>query len=386
MGFYLVRSKKAPLHVNYDGRMTSWYVFEQHIIPEHYRLQSLSITLDQASHHNVTQSLVESAESLRTLDVRMAGEMFCMPATMMERVSQFAPNITVLRLHNITTNLSSLEFPALVKLTFGITAPTAQNPDAADLVKFLKRSPILEELDLRLPESFKADAPAGTVELTHLKSTVFNGFSALFKNSISVGVLPYLILPKQSITVDVQTKARAFSPDTSPLHSVIQLGGAVLHQQPITAAAIHIKDDSFGFFGHISICGEHDNWIGVNHIRVLNLGEGPLSRLCKWLDPLSLASLHGIQKLTLGLFAFPSDEEERCMGVLRTSFQKLGQIRVLDVYKVNLSLVTRLLQPSGGVVLFPLLEELKLHPYDPPELTRSVAHDKGKRDGVASGS
>jgi hypothetical protein len=54
------------------------------------------------------------------------------------------------------------------------------------------------------------------------------------------------------------------------------------------------------------------------------------------------------------------------MGVLRTSLQGLDQIRILNVYKVNLSLVVRLLQPSDGMILFLLLEELKLHPYDPP--------------------
>ena len=54
------------------------------------------------------------------------------------------------------------------------------------------------------------------------------------------------------------------------------------------------------------------------------------------------------------------------MEVLRTSFQGLDQVRILNVYKVNLSLVARLLQPSDRIILFPLLEELKLHPYDPP--------------------
>jgi hypothetical protein len=164
MGLHLPRSKKAPLHVNY-GRMTSRGVFEQRIIPERHRLRSLTISLGPASHQDVAQSLLESAESLRTLGVRTTDQMFSIPATTMEAISQFARHIMILRLHDITTSLSSLKFPALAKLTFLITTPTTRKPGAADLVKFLKQSPILEELNLRLPESFKADKPADTVAL-----------------------------------------------------------------------------------------------------------------------------------------------------------------------------------------------------------------------------
>ena len=221
---------------------------ERRIIPERHRLRSLTVSLGPASHQDVAQSLLESAGSLRTLDVRTTVQMFSIPATTMKAISQFARHITILRLRDITTSLSSLKFPALAKLTFLITTSTTRKPGAADLVKFLKQSPILEELNLCLPESFKADKPAGTVALTHLKSAVFNGCLAPEENSISVGVIPYLILPNQSITVDVQTGSRAFSSDTSSLRSVIQLGDAILPRQSITAAAIQIKDDFLGFF------------------------------------------------------------------------------------------------------------------------------------------
>jgi len=135
----------------------------------------------------------------------------------------------------------------------------------------------------------------------------------------------------------MQTRPRAFPSDTPTLLSVTQLGDAVLPRQWITAATIHIKDDPSGFFGHISICGERNNWVGLNHVRVLNIGKSPLSRLRSWLDPVCLAQLHRIQTLTLGLLKFTSDEVQ-----------------------------------SVGVLL--LLEELKPHPYDSPELTRSHAH------------
>ena len=300
---------------------------------------------------------------------------FPIPTVTMEKISQFAPNITALRLHNITTSLAYLKFPALVKLTFRVTRPGFQNPDAADLVKFLERSPNLEELDLRLPEGFKSDTPTGTVVLTHLKSAVFNG-SSTRGYTVDVDVLPYLVLPDQSITIDVQARPRAFSSYTKPLLSVIQLGVAVLPRQSITAAKIHIKDDPSGFFGHISICGERNNWIGLNHFRALNIGKCPLSRLRDWLDPVCLARFHGIQTLTLGLFKFASDEEQ-CVEVLRTFLRGVDQVRVLDIYRVEVSLVARMLEPSDTTVILPLLEELRLHPYDPPELTRSDAHDNG---------
>ena len=362
--------------------MTPHGAFEQHVIPELDRLLSLSIPLGSGPHQDVTRSLLGSAESLRTLDVWAVHQQLTFPVAVTEAISRFASNITVLRLHDITIGLSSLEFPTLTKLVFRVTTPAVKNPDPADLVEFLKHSPILEELDLRLSESFRGDATAGTVVLARLKSAVFNGSLAPESKTIDINVLPYLVLPKQSITVDVQTRARAFSSDTSPLPSVIRLGDTVFPRQSIGAAAIYIKDDPFGFFGHIGICGERDNWIGVNHARVLNLGKGSLSRLRSWLDPLNLAPLHGIQTLTLGLFEFASDEEQ-CAGVLRACLQALDQVRVLNVYKMNLSLVARLLQPSDSAILFPLLEELKLYPYDPPELTRSVAHDGGKWNALS---
>ena len=374
MKFYLARSKKAPLHVNY-GCMTPSYVFERYIVPERHRLRSFSIPLSDASKDEVTEYLSEPAESLRALDMWMVYRRFSIPAVMMETVSRFAPNITVLRLHDITTSLVLLKFPALVKLTFRVTRPDVKNPGAADLVNFLKHSPNLEELDLRLPESFKADTPTRTVALPHLKSAVFDG-SSTREYTLGVNVLPYLVLPGQSITIDVQTRPRAFSSDTPALLSVIQLGDAILPQQSITAATVHMKDDPSGFFGHAGVCGERNNWIGLNHVRALNIGKSPLSRLRGWLDPACLAQLHGIHTLTLGLFKFASDEEQ-CIGVLRTFLQGVDQVRVLNIYRMEVSLVARMLEPSDKTVILPLLEELKLHSYDPPELTRSDAHDKG---------
>jgi len=374
MKLYLSRSKKAPLHVNY-GWMTSCYVFKQWIVPERHRLRSLSIPLGDAFYGELLDSLSEPAESLRTLDMWMVRQQFFVPAVTMQTIVRFSPNITVLRLHDITTSLAFLKFPALVTLTFRVTRLGTSSPDAADLVKFLKHSPNLEELDLCLPESLKAVTPAGTVTLAHLKSAVFNG-SSIGGDVVGVSVLPYLVLPGQSITIDVQARPHAFSSDTPPLLSVIQLGSAVFPRQSITAATIHIKDDPSGFFGHIGICGERDNWIGLNRARVLNIGKCPLLRLRDWLDPACLAQLHGIQTLTLGLFKFASDEEQ-CVGVLRTFLQGLDQVRVLNIYRMEVSLVARVLEPSDKTVILPLLEELRLHPYDPPELTRSDAHDKG---------
>ena len=128
--------------------------------------------------------------------------------------------------------------------------------------------------------------------------------------------------------------------------------------------------------GHVGVCGERDNWIGLNRARVLNIGKCPLLRLRDWLDPACLAQLHGIQTLTLGLFKFASDEEQ-CTGVPRTFLQGLDQVRILNIYRMEVSLVTRVLKPSDKTAILPLLEELRLHPYDPPGLTRSDAHDNG---------
>ena len=77
----------------------------------------------------------------------MIRQPFSIAADKMGTISRFAPNLTVLKLHDITTDLSSLAFPALVKFTFRTTAPDIQTPDAADIVEFLKHSPLLENLD-----------------------------------------------------------------------------------------------------------------------------------------------------------------------------------------------------------------------------------------------
>ena len=87
-----------------------------------------------------------------------------------------------------------------------------------------------------------------------MKSAVFNEFLAPDK-SISVRVLPYLVLPRQSITVDINTRSSAFSSGMTPLLSVIHLGDAILSQQAVAAATIHIKDNAAGFFGTSAFAG-----------------------------------------------------------------------------------------------------------------------------------
>ena len=382
---YLPRSKESPLHVSY-GWTTQPDVFKRYVIPERHRLRSLSIPFKSYSEVGIPQSLVEPAESLRVLDMWMADSSISPSPTAMGAISRFAPNITVLTLHDILANLSSLEFPSLVKLVLRATTLSMDvwEPDSTtDLIEFLRHSPVLEELDLCLPDGLKANAPIGTVTLQHLKSAVFNG-SSTPSGSVEVKVLPYLKLPEKSLTVDVQTRARAFTSCTSPLLSVTQLGHSIFPHQSITAAAIHIKDDPNGFYGHIGIRGERDNWIGLNHVRILKLGKNPLARLRDWLDPANLGPIRGIQTLTLSLFEFTSHEEQS-IEVLRTFLRALDRVRVLNIYKTNVALVARILQPSDdGTVLFPLLEELNLHPYDPPELTRCVARDKGEWNDFAS--
>ena len=375
---YLARSKKSPLHVKY-GLMTPLGVFERHIIPEHDRLQSLSIPLSIGFPRAVSDSLVRPSKSLKTLDVWMTCTEFSVPTDTMRAISRFAPNITVLKLHIVTTKLSSLEFPALTKLTLCIVASDHPNPTVEDLVKFLEHSPLLETLDLRLPNHLVVSQSVGTFGLERLKSAVFGGHSSHENNYICITGLQHLILPKQPITVDVQTEVRTRPWDTSPLLSAIRLGDATFPRQSITEGVIHIKDSPNGFFGHVGICGEHDNRIGLNYIQPPDVREGLLWRFRSWFNPMGLAPLRGIQTLTLGFFEFASDKEQ-CIGVLRAFLRELDQVRVLKVYMMDVSLLVRILQPSGGVVLLPSLDELQLHSYNPPELNRCVAHEEGKRD------
>lgn len=322
----------------------------------------------------------------------MAHEEFSVPAGIMKAISRFAPNLTVLKLHEITTSLSSLEFPALIKLTFCLTVHVYPNLVASDLVNFLKHSPDLEILDLRLPDNFEASPSAGTVELLRLKSAVlngslfeqnksvlFNGRPSLMRNkSVRVNGLPCLVFPNRSITIDVQITTRPHPSDGPPLLPVIHLGDTIFPRQSITGAVFHFKDDPGGFFGHVGICGEHDNWIGLNYVQTPDLGEDFVYRFRTWFNPICSARLRGIQMLTLGLFEFGSDEEQ-CIEVLRTFLQELYQVRVLNVYGMGLSLLARILHPSNVVIPLPSLEELKLHTYNPPELTRCAAHGEGKR-------
>lgn len=381
MKLYLARSREAPLHVNL-GWTTSLDVFEQHILPERHRLRSLSIPFqsDSDSHQVVTQSLVGSAKSLNTLNMWMSDHPFIIPAATLEGISRFAPNITVLKLYNIFANLSSLKFPSMIKLTFRITRPDMSRSGTKDLIQFLGHSPNLEELDLHLPEGFGVGMPTDTVTLRHLKFAVFNGF-ATTNEPVRVEVLSILGLPKENLTVDVQTRARALPSYISLSLSAIRLMDTIFPQQSITAAAIHIKDDPNGFFGHISVCGERNNWVGLNHVRILNTGGSPFSRLGIWLDPVRLAPLRGIETLTLGLLKLPKSPAGAgwlSTEVLRTFLRGLDQVRVLNIYKMNVPLVARILRPSDCEVLLPSLEELRIHTYDPPELTRCVEHDKGR--------
>jgi len=88
-----------------------------------------------------------------------------------------------------------------------------------------------------------------------------------------------------------------------------------------------------------------------------------------WFDPLSPVPLHEIQMLTINLLELMSSEEQ-CADVFRAFLKAwLDQVRASNVHNVNASLVVWLLQSSDAMVLPPLLEELKLGPYGPPELT-----------------
>ena len=182
---------------------------------------------------------------------------------------------------------------------------------------------------------------------------------------------------KSAITVDVQMRNRARPPTILPLVSIARLRDTVFPQQSITAAVIHIKDSPKGFYGHAGICGERDNWIGLNYPQIPITKKGPLRRLRSLFDPVGLAPLRGIHTLALGSFEFASHEEQR-IEVIQASLRELDQVRLLKVYAMDLSLLARILQPSYRVVPLPSLEELQLHAYNPPELTRCAAHDEGK--------
>ena len=84
--FYLARSKKVLLHVNYGHRIPPG-TFEQYIIPERCRLQSLSIPLSDATHREVAQSLSGVAESLKALDLWTVFHTFPVPVTTMETIT-----------------------------------------------------------------------------------------------------------------------------------------------------------------------------------------------------------------------------------------------------------------------------------------------------------
>ena len=119
---------------------------------------------------------------------------FSVPAGTIKAISKFSLNN--LKLHDVTRKLSSLEFPVLVNLTFHLTQPDHNDITAADLLKFLKRNPLLEGLDLRLQVCPGVSRPAEAAELVRLKSVAFTGSLSHKTNSIRINGLPYLILPK----------------------------------------------------------------------------------------------------------------------------------------------------------------------------------------------
>ena len=155
---------------------------------------------------------------------------FSVPAGTIKAISQNFLKITVPKLHDITRKLSSLEFPVLVKLTFHFTQPDHNDITAADPLKFLKRSPLLEDLDLRLRVCPGVSRPAKAAELVRLKSVAFTGYLSHKTNSIHTNGLPCMILPKRSITIDLRADHFACSSDKSLLSSLIQLGDTIFPQ------------------------------------------------------------------------------------------------------------------------------------------------------------
>ena len=418
---HLARSGEVPLEV-YFRRGSPVGRFCQKVVPHMDRVRLLYLSLSADDCEQILDSLETGREMvlLREFHFKKGSTRLRLSAQMMEKISSFAANITILGLLNVDTHLPSLTFPRL--LYFSLITDYQRGfkgPRVSDLIGFLRGHPTLEAFNLHRASYSHMD-DAGThiepIALRYLKSAILGGKPSPPSPSslpyIKVDLLPYLHLPPVGrCSISITPFNVKFPRGTNNLLTLIRAwesvpgrGGGFGGDAGFTSVDISVKEGPSMFAGRLKLeiagrCNLHIGTLGPGNVsadsqpsiipdwETVTTDEDPgtgdvsgdeiqtqLSRLGCYLDPLrwSPSPLAAVEALLFCGFGYTTNKR-KYLQYLRECFGGLGRIRKLQVEETNPWMIVHLLRPfedeSGGVVLvFPLLKFLSFDKCTPAEL------------------
>ena len=150
--------------------------------------------------------------SLRDFHFEKGSPELSLSASMMEKISSFAANITTLVLWNVDGHLSSLTFLRLLHF-YIVTKGGHKGPQVSDVIGFLRGSPVLQELDLQCASYSCTDDATTHIEpvtLQCLKCVLLRGRPSPPSHHplpyIEVDILPHLYLPRLASVASTSTQ------------------------------------------------------------------------------------------------------------------------------------------------------------------------------------
>ena len=408
---HLARSGKVPLDVYYYGWAPVDRVCRK-VAPHMDRIRLLHLSLRPDGCEKILDSLsggrgmrllrelrFEKGSAYETSPVQLR-----LSASMMEKISSFAANITALSLWDVDTYLSSLAFPRLLSFSLAMQ-DRLKGLRNSDVVGFLRNSPMLKWFRLH-PACYlhadDADTHIEPVALRHLKYAKFGGRpSPLSPDSlqyIEVDILPYLRLPQtRECVICIRPVDVTLPPGTNYLLTLIRAwelisspGGSFGEGAMLDYAFLSIPENpsmlscrsglKIGTDGGLQVRVDDPEFMaksgwsmpardwemadeapGVGYAGDI---QAQLSQLGRYLDPLrwSPSPLAALRILVLNGFSYTKNKG-KYLEYLRECFRGCGEIHTLGVVETNLWMIAHLLRPfedesSGMVLLFPRLETL----------------------------
>ena len=414
---HLARSGEVPLEVHFHGR-SPVNQFLQKVVPHAGRFRFLYLSLRVDDCEQILDSLGGGhvMALLRVLHFKRGSTRLTLSASMMEKISSFAANITTLILWNINTNLSSLMLQRLLRFTL-ITQNGFEGPRVSDVIGLIRGSPVLEVLNVqRARYSYEDDAGTDIepVTLQHLRLAKLGGRpSPPSPNSlpyVEVDLLPHLRIPQTGQRcIRINPGNATFPHDTNYFLTLFHAWNLISGSEDgfgggarFSYVDLSIQESPTTLTGRMEIVGQDGFCIKILSPERIPRSSQPwpmpdwettndepgaanddeirtqLSRLGRFLDPLqrSPSPLAALEALLFSGFGRTSNKSDY-LQYLRECFKGLEQIRKFQVEETNLWVVIHLLRPfedeSGRtVLLFPLLEFLSFDRCTPVDLPISA--------------
>ena len=231
---HLARSGEVPLKVYFCGQ-SSLDQFCQKVIPHLDRVRFFYLLLHKENHKQISGLLETSGRAISLCEFRFAvgSPGLSLSASVMEKISYFAANITILTLQNVDIHLSSLTFPRLLQFCL-VTQKGYKVPRVPDVIGFLRGSPLLKNLDLRNARcsyTDEADNHIEPVDLQHLEHASLRGRPSPSHHPlpyIEVDLLPYLRIPPAGrCRININPPNRTLPGNTNYLLTLIHTWGFI---------------------------------------------------------------------------------------------------------------------------------------------------------------